>query len=461
MVKIDIKDAYYHVRHVQRDLPYLCFEYKNVVYSHISLSMGASGSPVTFVKLMKPLIKRWRARGLRIVIYLDDILLLAPKETIVIQRDLLLEDLQTLGFVLNWEKSKTEPNQTQVFLGFQVESSPEPKILLPKLKRNALAHELERFGRNAPDRPKTKIAMRIAGLAVAASPVITVAESLIRPLLWEIGQEKDWEGTIQLSQKARRDILKLAEIVRERPSRLLNPRATIEIRSDATPRRVGMAIILNGQVLYTHQEWVSGSHINETELKAIVIAIERFGKIIRELGHKVVNICVDNTVSAVYCRRGTGRKKRLATLARKLVMTASHLGLTLLPEYLPGKENGLADLLSRYTNYKIQVPWLKENYLFPNPNPSVIFKAMEIAAPFQMILITPYWKGAAWFPALLTKTLRARRFLLPENPMGLQHNGGFVAWQISSDNRPIYPKKLGYYVSQIDQSLDWVEFSMN
>ena len=459
LVKVDLKDAFYHIAHAKADLPYVCFEYKGQTYTHTAMSMGSASSPFVFAKMTKPMLKKWRGRGIRVVIYLDDMLLMAPENLIASQRETILEDLQNLGWTLNPEKSSLTPSHSKEFLGVEIVADTEqPYLKLPKKKRNAIAHEFERFSRYKDQMVPCRFAMRIAGLGVSISPVMPEAEALVRPLFRGIGQisPTDWnKKSTLLSREIRSDIVLLAQRVRMDPRRLLQPEARIEIRSDACPRGLGATVILNGKVLHTIQRSVRDhQHINLTELQAVHLALSTFGKTIRDLGHNVVKLKIDNTTSAAYVRRGTGRSPRLAQMARKIVMLGQSLDLTLLPEFIPGKENCLADILSRFLNHRAE--GFDEPYLFPTPRPTVVFRAIEVATTHSMVLITPYWKSAPWFPILLSRTEKAKRFHLNKHPLGLNHKTGFTAWQCSSEIVATSQKNLDSYATLIERSDDWV-----
>ena len=77
MTKVDISDAYphllvpTHLRHLFR------FIWQGTVFQYRSLCFGLSSAPRIFTKVMKPVIEWIRSMGIRCVIYLDDILLLA------------------------------------------------------------------------------------------------------------------------------------------------------------------------------------------------------------------------------------------------------------------------------------------------------------------------------------------------------------------------------------------------
>ena len=64
-----------------------------------------------------------RAMGLRTVMYINDILIMAETETLARERTAgLVYLLENLGFVINYPKSQTTPSQELEFLGFLVNS---------------------------------------------------------------------------------------------------------------------------------------------------------------------------------------------------------------------------------------------------------------------------------------------------------------------------------------------------
>ena len=89
-------------------------------YQFKTLPFGLTSAPYVFTKLLRPIASLLRQQGLRIVIYLDDMLLMASSE----RRDEPHNHTPwlLLGFVLNHKKCITEPTQLIEFLGFIVDS---------------------------------------------------------------------------------------------------------------------------------------------------------------------------------------------------------------------------------------------------------------------------------------------------------------------------------------------------
>lgn len=70
------------------------------------MAFGLVLAPRVFTKLLKVVVSFLRKQGMRLVIYLDDMLLLNElKEGVNSNTKITLEFLQFLGFIINWEKS--------------------------------------------------------------------------------------------------------------------------------------------------------------------------------------------------------------------------------------------------------------------------------------------------------------------------------------------------------------------
>ena len=73
---IDLQDVYLHVPIVKHHCHFLCFVWCNVPYQWKVLPFGLPTAARVFTSLTKPILFLWHCRGLCIVIYLDDILVL-------------------------------------------------------------------------------------------------------------------------------------------------------------------------------------------------------------------------------------------------------------------------------------------------------------------------------------------------------------------------------------------------
>jgi hypothetical protein len=98
------------------------------------------GLNVVFTKLLKPVAAFLRKRGIRLVLYLDDMLIIGSSVQETTKFTQIAMDLHTsLGFTIHTEKSIITPTQIITFLGFIINSNSR-QISLPseKVKRTLI-----------------------------------------------------------------------------------------------------------------------------------------------------------------------------------------------------------------------------------------------------------------------------------------------------------------------------------
>jgi RecG-like helicase len=72
---------------------------------------------------MKPVVAQLRKQGICLIIYLDNILIIAEAETLANQHaQTACNLLEALGFVINYQKSNLIPSKKMEFLGLLVDS---------------------------------------------------------------------------------------------------------------------------------------------------------------------------------------------------------------------------------------------------------------------------------------------------------------------------------------------------
>ena len=115
MGKIGLKDAYLIVPVWEKHHKYL--------YQFKSLPFGLATVPRTFTNLLWPVAVEMRRKGVCLVMYLDDILMMAQtREGLKEHLSQMSSVLQSLGFILNQQKCVWEPTRRIEFLEFIVDS---------------------------------------------------------------------------------------------------------------------------------------------------------------------------------------------------------------------------------------------------------------------------------------------------------------------------------------------------
>lgn len=123
MYKFDLKSGYHHVDIHKLHQKYLGFswkfENKTRYFIFTCLPFGLSSAPYLFTKLLRPLVKFWRCKGFKCIVYLDDGWGIAEDYATCVKVAMEVEkDLHCAGFVVNKEKSDFKPKQVIKWLGF-------------------------------------------------------------------------------------------------------------------------------------------------------------------------------------------------------------------------------------------------------------------------------------------------------------------------------------------------------
>lgn len=137
MTTIDLKDAYFLISVDIRDRKYLRFTFEGQLYEFTCLPFGLSAAPFCFTKIMKPILSHLRSKNITMVNYLDDFLIFGESFDICLfHTKLVLEFLQSLGFIINDNKSRLTPSTNTKFLGFLIDSV-NLKLELPVEKKKS------------------------------------------------------------------------------------------------------------------------------------------------------------------------------------------------------------------------------------------------------------------------------------------------------------------------------------
>ena len=116
--KIDLKEAHFSVPLNKNSQKFIRFQSSGNLYQFFCVCFGLGPAPRIFTKLLKVPIALLRRVNIRIIIYLDDMLLMGRTlPEILMARDTLIFLLQHLGFAINLKKSVQHPVKQIEFLG--------------------------------------------------------------------------------------------------------------------------------------------------------------------------------------------------------------------------------------------------------------------------------------------------------------------------------------------------------
>jgi len=471
MAKLDLKDAYLQVPIHPDHQPLLTFLWEEKCYKFTCLPFGLSSAPRVFTKLMRPVVGFLRQVGCRLIIYLDD-LLIVHQDKVQLQQiiPLICQLFGCLGLMVNHKKSVLVPTQKLEFLGFQVHSQ-SMTLTIPQEKMRKIQQDVRRLV------AKTSVSVRevaqFVGKAVATMRALPTAPLHYRALQFlmnsvhpeaqvQEGATSKFNTVVQLDLMSKADLSWWISIDRTSLSTpVALPAPSVMIESDASNK--GWGAVLNGQTrtggTWSVQE--QEHHINYLELLAAFLALQAFGK----TWENTVVLCrLDNVTAVTYInQKGGTASHSLCQLAITIWNWCIAKGISLTVEHLPGHLNTIADQESRSTQDRCdwmlnpdilqrlhqtmgplevdlfatrltrQLPhfyswrpdpeatatdafmqdWSQQRG-YANPPWCLIHRCLSKVKQqlARVVLITPFWKTQSWFPVVL-ELLEDYPLLLP------------------------------------------------
>ncbi|XP_070556878.1 uncharacterized protein [Ptychodera flava] len=360
--------------------------------------------------------------------------------------------LQSLGFLINWEKSKLVPKQQIQFLGMIINSL-DMTISLPLEKVSRLQLDCQEL--LLKKSVTVRCLSRVLGRMTAAVEAVTVSPLHYRAIqkdqLAVLARTGSYDALVVLSQETREELtwwVKCLDVWNGRS--LLPQKPQVIIQTDSSRKGWGAVYGHNSAQGQWNQDEQS-LHINQLEMLAVSRGLESLVSHLRDV---CVEVQCDNSsvVTYINCQGGT-RSWPLSKLASKLWLWCLRRNILLTAVYLPGKLNREADYLSRTFNDNLewclkstvlqtalqQLRWTPEVDLFaahlnaqfpryvswkPEPQawwidtfsiqlgklvsyafppfcliPRVLHKIRQDKA--RLILIAPVWTTQPWYPDLL------------------------------------------------------------
>uniref|UniRef100_A0A8W8ISQ8 Reverse transcriptase domain-containing protein n=1 Tax=Magallana gigas TaxID=29159 RepID=A0A8W8ISQ8_MAGGI len=259
---------------------FLQFRWKEEIYEFTCLPFGISVAPLVFTKMMKVPISCLRKMGVRLVVYLDDILIMnQSKQGVLTDCKCAINVLESLGFDVNYEKSVLVPSSVMEYLGFTVNTI-DMTLSLPKQKIQKIK-ELSRQVIQS-NHVSIRFLSELIGNLTASIQAIFLASLHYRHLQSEknmvLRQGGGYNTIVTLSDQAIKEVnwwVNQVEVWNRKS--LINPNPAVIIQSDASKKGWGAVC----EKMCIGGIWLSGesqNHINVLELLAVTYAVKAFLK---------------------------------------------------------------------------------------------------------------------------------------------------------------------------------------
>ena len=355
-VALDLKDGFWHLPVSRRKRPFLGFCYRGQLWQFRAMPFGLNVAPRLFTKVMAHMIKIMAAEGIFVLIYLDDLLIVAPtRDLCLAHMNKALAILESFGWIINDKKSRKQPAQVFDWLGVHLDLR-NHTICSTVSNMEDLHHRLKSVIQ-ASYCTKRKL-MRLQGLANWVGRTNSIARLLLsrtRRLL-KIFRMAKLDAKIFLSKGMKLSLVKWLYIPRV-PQLLGNPPPTLVIQTDASFKGWGFEI--NSVPFRGAFDGTVGYSINALELLTIWFAL----LMVTERNH-VIQVLSDNSAAVAAIRRGTSTIFHLSMIAELIWRRAALMNWTLSVSHIQGRFNVLADQLSR--NVALSTEWALPHHVFRN-----------------------------------------------------------------------------------------------
>ena len=362
MISIDVKDAYFSVPIFPPQWKYLRFMWRDQRYEFTCLPFVYSLAPRVFTKIFKPIVARLRLNGLRMVIFLDDILLASSSyQECLNQLALLRKLLKNLGFLVNDDKSELGPVARINYLGFVIDSV-QMKSFLPDNKIQKILLACQNL--ISQPRPIIRQVSHVTGLLVSAFPAVSCLRLYYTSIELckskALSVHKDSDRLMSLSPQALSDLNWITDHLAQLNRNYFGPQP-IDVTIECDASLVGWGALSHGKVAQGRwSELEISSHINYVELLAAFYALQAF------VGHKRkihVRLKVDNSTALSYINNMGGiRSPCLDSLSRLLWEWCIEQDIFVSAQHIPGKLNFRADASSRDFSWNLE--WSLDTEIF-------------------------------------------------------------------------------------------------
>ncbi len=361
--KLDLSKAYRFVGVAPELWKWLVCEWQGSCYMDTRLAMGLTTAPQIFHDITQAVGRALKARGVSLVVYLDDFLIVGTREECQKGLDLALDLVRFLGFEV--AEAKLEgPVQRLTFLGVVLDTNTGGT---GECSASVSKERLQTVGEMCETMAFSKKAVRVRALESLigklsfCAQVMYGARTYLRRAYDAVSVAKaEGKQWIHLSRSLSLDLKWWKKLAGEQNGRAVmlqrRPVVTDFFSLDASTG-YGMGGFFDGRWFSVSWNQVKGwkkecfspfrdeesSHINYLELYVIYYALWLWGPLL--VGCTVV-FYTDNTSALAWSGKFFGTRTVIPLLKEILRLTVQ-FDVRLAPQWIGTKENILADLLSR------------------------------------------------------------------------------------------------------------------
>ncbi len=352
LIKFDLKSGYHHVLMRPNNYTFLGFQWEGQYYVFTVLCFGLTSGPYIFTKLLRPLIKRWRAMGIPVAVYIDDGAATLPdRETCRQASHIMQTDLRSAGFFTALPKCQWEPVMIMEWLGVVLDLSAF-EIRIPRRRIEACLFAIWRICANkgwSSARAIASLVGQIISMSIVLGPLTQLCTRFCHI---DVLQRATWDKRSRLSTEAVEEIMFWREHLAGSNKRKLgaSTREFLLIYSDASATGGAATVNIEGVEQISIAQWSEEEQKSSStfrELQAVWFALRSFGPLIRD---KAIQWNTDNKAITSIIPKGS-MKTQLHAIALNIFRFCIMHRVSLSVQWIPRGENDRADQLSRIQDW--------------------------------------------------------------------------------------------------------------
>lgn len=353
----DVKDAYHHLLLRPEDRKYLAFRCLGRYFVPVTMPFGLAPAPMTWTKVMRPVVEHLREMGFRIIPYVDDFGGAPPAEPgeaatsaqAVAAYKYVERLFGELGLRMHPTKGTKDGPTCMRLLGHLVDTK-LARFLLPVDRVDKIVSLAVGLSRRATDNRRWvnfATLRRFCGTAVSTTLSVPAARYHLRSLFAAMQHRLPRRGDVQLGRQALKDLKWWTDLrANAATGRPLWPGATTMLL-DTDESGTGWGAVLNSsaEARGAHGMDRNGLHINCLELGAVTRALLSFRHLIP--AGSIIRLRTDSMVALFVMRAGSSRSPALMDEMRDLYNLCMEMDVELRIEHVFSALNEWADRLSR------------------------------------------------------------------------------------------------------------------
>ena len=339
---IDLSDTYFHIPIHPNSRKYL-----RLRFQFTSLPFGLATALQVFTMIVKEVKLMALSRGLRLYQYLDDWLIRSQsQEEAQVNTQAVVDLTQSLGLIINQEKSELKLTQVVLFVGYEYHL--DSALVKPTQERWLKLQDLS-LRLKSKHVLTARCLMSLIRLLASMEKMVLEGRLHMRPFQFHL--KEHWRYPQSLD-----NLLPWTDVISahldwwQNPANVmkgadLHPKdQSIQLFTDTSNKGWGTHLDKKStKGLWSDQE--KRLHINVLELKAVSLALRNFKD---QCQDQIVLVATDNsTVVAYINKQGGTHLVEMCALLSKIMTWCHHYHITLKRRHIPGCLNMMADLLSR------------------------------------------------------------------------------------------------------------------